>query len=54
MPKKIQFTIAFKKEAIAYMEQGNTPYVAAKVFSGRDDTVYDASYFYQWQRKRNH
>jgi hypothetical protein len=52
MPQKVQFTIAFKKEAIAYMEDGHTPYNAAKHFGERENTVYDASIFYQWRKKK--
>jgi hypothetical protein len=53
MHKKTTFSINFKKQAIAYMESGKTPYAAAKHFSERDGRVYDHSIFYQW-RKRKH
>ncbi len=45
--------MAFKKEAIAFMEEGHTAYAAALHFSARDNKIYDPSIFYQWIKKKN-
>ena len=50
--KRASFTIAFKKEVIAFMDEGNSPYRAWKYFSNRDNTEYDHSIFYQWKKRR--
>jgi hypothetical protein len=52
MRKKSTFSINFKKQAIAYMEKGNTPHAAAKHFGGGDGRVYDHSIFYQWRKQK--
>lgn len=46
--KKRTFSIAFKKEVIAYMEQGHSCYGAMKHFDERDRYNYSQSMFQQW------
>jgi hypothetical protein len=50
--KCASFTIAFKKEVIAFMNEGNSPYRAWKYFSNRDNTEHDNSIFHQWKKRR--
>ncbi len=45
--------MAFKKEAIAFMEEGCTAYAAALHFGARENKIYDTSIFYQWKKKKN-
>jgi hypothetical protein len=50
--KRTTYPMTFKKEVVAFMEQGHSPYAAKKHFSERDKKDYDSSIFYQWKKKR--
>jgi hypothetical protein len=50
MPKRT-FSIAFKKEVVEFMQDGNTAWAAAKHFGNRDKNQYDHSMFHQWYKK---
>lgn len=51
---KRSFTIAFKREVIAFMDRtGETAYSTRKYFSNRDGFEYDVSLFYQWYKKKD-
>ncbi len=51
---KRTYTIAFKREVIAFMVRtGETAYAARKYFSDRDGFEYDVSLFYQWYKKKD-
>ena len=50
--KRTTYSITFKKEVIAYMDEGHSPYRAWKHFTNRDNIDYDHSLFYQWHKRR--
>jgi hypothetical protein len=52
--KKRTYKLAFKKEVIDFVDQGNTVYKAAAHFGQRDGCNYDDSLFYQWYKKKDH
>lgn len=51
MPKRT-YTIAFKREVIEFIREGNTAYQVARHFSARDRFEYEESMFYQWFRNQ--
>jgi hypothetical protein len=51
--KQVAHTISFKRQVIAYMNEGHTAYNAAKQFSDRDKVDYDPYMFHQWYKKKN-
>lgn len=49
---KRTFSVAFKKEVVTYMEQGNSCYAAKVFYEDRDKSKYDQSMFQQWFKKK--
>jgi hypothetical protein len=43
--------MTFKKEVVAFIQQGSSAYAAWKHFCKRDKKDYDSSIFYQWKKK---
>jgi hypothetical protein len=48
---KRTFSIAFKKEVVEFMQNGNTTWAAAKHFGNRHKNQYDHSMFHQWYKR---
>jgi len=46
--EQVAYTIAFKRQVIAYMNEGHTAYNVAKNFSAREKLDYYSIMFHQW------